>query len=369
MADKSRRLLSLDTLRGFDMFFIMGVEVLLMRICSCFDGPVSGFVATQMDHAEWHGFTFMDTIFPLFLFISGISWTFSYAKQKAGGVPDGKIYMKVFRRTLILILFGCVYNGLLATFDFAGARYCSVLGRIGIAWMLAAVIYMNFNRVGRIVWTVAILAGYWLLLALNVAPDAPAGAGPFSLEGNIVGYVDRMIMPGSLYLGIFDPEGLLSNIPAVATALLGMFTGDFVRREDMNGNRKTVLMFCAAAVLLAAGLLWGLVFPVNKNLWTSSFVLVCAAYSIAMFALFYWIIDVRGYTRWTTFFTVIGLNSITIYMLSSAVNFSSISRFFFGGLASLLPECWGQVVLSAGYVLICWLLLNLLYRHKIFLKV
>ena len=195
------------------------------------------------------------------------------------------------------------------------------------------------------------------------------GAGPLTFEGNLAGYIDRQFLPGKLIYGSFDPEGLLSTVPAVVTAMLGMFTGEFVRRQDLSGGRKASWMIAAAVALLVAGLAFNGVVPVNKSLWSSTFVCVVAAYSLAMFALFYYLIDVRGWRRWTLFFRVVGLNSITIYLAQRIVGFGRISDFFLGGVASKCPEALAAVVNSAGYVAVCWLFLYFLYRKNVFLKV
>ena len=192
---------------------------------------------------------------------------------------------------------------------------------------------------------------------------------PLTFEGNLAGYIDRQFLPGKLIYGSFDPEGLLSTVPAVVTAMLGMFTGEFVRRGDIRGGRKTLWMAAAAAALLAAGLAFSGVLPVNKKLWSSTFVCVVGAYSLGMFALFYYLIDVRGWRRWTLFFRVVGLNSITIYLAQRIVGFGRISDFFLGGIASKCPEAVAAVISSAGYVAVCWLFLYFLYRKNVFLKV
>ena len=185
------------------------------------------------------------------------------------------------------------------------------------------------------------------------------------------GYIDRLLLPGKLYNKIFDPEGLLSTVPAVATAMLGMLTGEFVRLSEqrLSGNRKALYMALAAVAFTLVGILWDLSFPINKKLWTSSFVCVVAGYSLGMFALFYWIIDVKGYKGWVLPFQVIGLNSITIYMAQRIVDFKGISAFFFGGLAAKMPEALAPVVASTGYLLVSWLFLYFLYKKRIFLKV
>lgn len=364
----NQRLQSIDALRGFDMLFIMGFSGLVIALCSLFPNGAECWLAQTMEHVEWHGFAHHDTIFPLFLFLAGLSFPFSYAKQCEMGATRCQIYLKIVRRMAILILFGLIYNGLLK-FDFENLRVYSVLGRIGVAWAIAAVLYINFGRTTRATICGVILVAYWLVVGYIPAPDA-AGADPFSMQGSIVGYIDRLITPGRLYNNnIFDPEGLLSTIPAVVTAMFGIFTGEYVRSEKHSGGRKSLTMFVTALIMLGLGLLWGIVFPINKSLWTSSFVLVVGAYNLAMFAIFYYLIDVRGWQRWSFPLQVIGMNSITIYMAQKIIRFHSCNKFIFGGLASHLPEEWGTLLLKAGYVAVCWTFLYILYRKKIFLKV
>ena len=334
---QSERLMSLDALRGFDMLFIMGFASLVVAVCGLWPSAVTDAAAASMSHVAWDGFAHHDTIFPLFLFIAGVSFPYSVAKQRAGGMSEGRIYAKIVRRGLTLVVLGMVYNGLFKL-DFENLRIASVLGRIGLAWSIAAVLYLNFGVKTRAAIAVAVLAGYGALSALVAAPDA-AGAGPLTFEGNLAGYIDRQFLPGKLIYGSFDPEGLLSTVPAVVTAMLGMFTGEFVRRSDIRGGRKTLWMAAAAAALLAAGLAFSGVLPVNKKLWSSTF--VC----------------------------VVGLNSITIYLAQRIVGFGRISDFFLGGIASKCPEAVAAVISSAGYVAVCWLFLYFLYRKNVFLKV
>jgi len=369
--EENKRLLSLDTLRGFDMMFIMGMAGVIVALCGLFPGGSDCWLARQMSHVAWEGLRHHDTIFPLFLFIAGISWPFSYAKQVAGGASRGQIYKKIIVRGLTLVLLGMIYNGLL-NFDFAHVRVCSVLARIGIAWMFAALLYINFKPATRAVIAVALLVGYWLLLRFVPAPDFPQ-AGWYTVEGNFAGYIDRMLIPNHLpyFEGLMDPEGILSNLPGIVTAMLGMFTGEFVRIPEsrISGGRKTLYMLGAALVMLVVGLVWSLDFPIIKILWSSSFVLVVGAYSLAMFAIFYWIIDVKGWNKWTTFFKVVGMNSITIYMASRIISFSGINKFFLSGLAGVLPDPWGKLVLAVGYFMVGWLFLWFLYKKKVFLKI
>jgi predicted acyltransferase len=369
MQDKPKRLLSIDTLRGLDMLIIMGLSTLIVRICELFPGGSEFWIAQQMHHASWNGLTIMDMVFPVFLFVAGLSFPFSYASQVGRGLTSRQIHRKIFVRCLVLVVLGIVYNGF---FDLSfPQRYASVLGRIGLAWMFAALLYIHCKPKVRIGIAAGLLVVYGLLIALVKAPDAPAGFGPLTLEGCLNGYVDRLLLPGRLHYGSCDPEGLLGVVPATVTAMLGMFTGEFVRlpEEKMCGGRKTLWMFGAAAALLAVGLLLSPVLPLNKKLWTSSYVLVVGAISLAVYALIYYLVEVKGWQRWTFPFRVIGLNSITIYLWQRIVPMKEVTNFFFGGAAGLLPEAWGAVLLAAGYVVLCWLLLYFLWRKKIFLKV
>lgn len=358
--------MSLDALRGFDMLFIMGLAGWIVSLCDFFpESGVMQWLSGQMDHVKWNGLTHHDTIFPLFLFVAGISFPFSLAKQRAQGKPIRYIYYRIVKRGTILVLLGCVYNGIFRL-DFENMRYASVLGRIGLAWMFAALLFVNFKTGVNILLSVIILTGYWLLLWL-----IPAEADPYSLENNLAGKIDMILLPGRLYEGIFDPEGLFSTLPAIVTAMLGMFTGQLVQLSDRqcSGRRKVLYMLMAGIVLILAGWLWGYAFPVNKKLWTSTFVCAVAGYSLLLFALFYYVIDVKGYVRWSFFFRIVGLNSITIYLAQRIVDFGQISGFFVGGLASKCPATLAACIHATGYIAVCWLFLYFLYRKKIFLKV
>ena len=365
-----QRLQSLDALRGFDMFWIIGGGGIFAGLASLTDWPILNWWANQLEHVEWHGFAFFDMIFPLFLFIAGISFPFSLAKSNQKGTSRKELYYKIIRRGLLLVLFGLVYNGI-SKLNFDDFRYASVLGRIGLSWMFAALIFFNTKKATpRILWCFGLLIFYWLLLALVPAPDFP-GADRFLAEGNFNCYFDRMFLPGRLYGKIYDPEGLLGIIPAISTALLGMLTGQFVmqQKENLSDKKKTLYMVVAGIILIIVGLLWSTIFPINKMLWSSSFVCFVGGLSLLLFSLFYYIIDVLKYEKWSFFFVVIGLNSITIYLAQVIINFHSTSRFLFGGMIGLFPETWHGFLNSTTYVAICWAFLYFLYRQKIFLKV
>lgn len=364
----AKRLYSLDALRGFDMFWIMGGEGIIAGLAVLTGWPVFEWCARQLNHVPWHGFVFYDMIFPLFLFIAGISFPFSLAKRIAANESRKTIYRHIISRGLILVLLGILYNNGVR-FQFSELRYGSVLGRIGLAWMFAAIIFMNTRLSWRIVWFWTLLIGYWLLLMLFPAPD---GSGDmYSQEGNLASYIDRMIMPGVLYLGNHDPEGFFSTIPAIGTALLGMFTGEFMMSGYLAGKpmKKVFYLLGAALFFILLGRLWNITFPINKNLWTSSFVCYVGGLSLLLFAVFYLIIDVWQIKKWAFFFVVIGLNPITIYLAGRIINFGPSTRFFFGGFMELLPEKWTPLIEGIGITTIGWIFLYILYRKRIFLKV
>lgn len=360
------RLLSLDVLRGFDMFFIMGGGPLMVALCTALGAPDCAF-AQQFCHVPWEGLTFEDTIFPLFLFIAGVSFPFSLAKRLAQGATRASIVWHTLRRGLTLMFLGLVVNGFLA-FDFAHLRIFGVLQIIGFAWMVAALLYVWLGTRARLAIAAALLVGTGLFFRFVVAPDFP-DAAPFSPEGNLGCWLDRTFVGvRHIYRPLFDPEGTAGLLPSIVMPMLGMFAGDLLRSR-LSGERKTAFLFVAAALLVGLGLLMSIEVPVVKSLWSSSFVLVAGGYSAAMLALFYFAIDVKGWCGWTPFFRVIGLNSITIYLAQRIFYFRGVADFLFGGAVSLLPSAWQPVGTSVAYIATCWLFLYFLFLKNVFLKV
>jgi predicted acyltransferase len=396
---KPKRLLSLDALRGFDMFWIISGEGIFHSVANVVkekhqllrnaenwmiqpNGELSFLersavlVSNQLHHTVWNGFTFYDMIFPLFIFISGISMPFSYSKYFTETNPDLKrqarktIYLALIKRTLILLLLGMVVNGLLQFKGYEQTRFASVLGRIALSAFFAALIFLNFNLKKQLIWFWGILLGYFALMTLIPVPGF--GAGLLSPQGNLSAFIDQHFLPGKLHRIFYDPEGLLSTLPAVASALLGIFTGQFLRlpEQKFSSAKKSLLMTIAALVLLGIGLLWSIWFPINKNIWSSSFVLFAGGWSLLLFALFYAVIDVAGYRKWSMPFVWIGTNSILIYMAAHGlVNFESSSAFLFGGVIKLSTTPWQPVILWIGVLLIQLTVLKFLYDKKWFLKV
>ena len=364
--EKGGRLLSLDALRGFDMLFIMGLTPVVVGLCHVFDFGDGCWLVRQMRHVQWHGFAQRDTIFPLFLFIAGVAFPFSCAKMREKGWNLSRICGKIAWRSFALVMLGMIYNGLFNK-GFGEVRWASVLGRIGLAWAFAALLYLTLSLRVRIAVVAGLLIGYWAVLRYVAVPGAPAGADPWSAEWNFAAYVDKLLLPNATK---GDPEGLLSTLPAVVTAMLGMFAGEFVRwKGRFGGGAKTLAMLAFAVILLVVGLVWSYWMPLNKKLWTSTFVLVAGAYSLALFTAFYWIVDVKMWRHWTFFLRVVGMNAITVYLLQRIVDFNAVSKFFVGGVAGLLPSVWTDVLVASGHLAVCWLVLWFLYRKNTFLKV
>ena len=364
---KSERLMSLDALRGFDMLFISGLAGVICSLCAVCGFPNCALVQ-QFEHVPWAGFHFEDLIFPLFLFLAGVSFPFSLSKQIAAGRTSWQIHRKIILRGAILFLLGMLMGGVLK--GYPNFRIPSVLGRIGVAWALAALIRVHVKKVlPRALICVALLFGYWAVLAAFPAPDY-TGTDPFSKAGCIICYLDRTLMTNHILVpGVYDPESIFSTFPAIVTALLGIFAGELLRNPNLSGAKKSLTLALSAALLLAAGYAFTFLMPSIKALWSSSFTLLAAGFSAALLALFYYIIDVLGFKRWTLPLRVVGMNAITIYLAQAYVGFQNVTNLFFGWTKPLLGEAWGDLFWNLGYLSIAWLFLYFLYRKNIFLKV
>jgi predicted acyltransferase len=375
----TERLVSIDALRGFDMFWIVGGEGLAEAIAKCIGGEPQQVVHEQLTHVDWAGFHFYDLIFPLFLFLVGVVLPFSLGKIRDRGATDATVYWRVLRRTLLLFLLGLVYYGILQFNPVNEQRFVGVLQRIAIGYLFAALIFLNTRVRGQILILAAILLGYWAVLAFVPAPES--FAGDYSKEHNLAGWIDRHYLPGKIfddYYKFGDNEGLLSTIPAIGTALLGVLAGEWLRSQ--RGKWLMLLgLILAGGVCLGLGYLWSsqlperYQFPLIKNIWTSSFVLWAGGWSFLLLALFYGIIDVLKLRAWAFFFVVIGMNAVTVYMAEKILDFPGLTRFFFGGVAKYCGGSFGtsasEIVLAAGAVALAWILLFHLYRQKIFLRV
>lgn len=371
----SGRLQSLDALRGFDMFWIISGEGLIHGTAMATGWSFMEMMSAQLHHSPWNGFTFYDLIFPLFIFVAGVSMPYSFGKKlERPGVDrkaeKNKIYKSLVNRTLILIVLGMIVNKSQTLTGYDQFRFASVLGRIALSCLLGAIIFLNCSLKNQIRWFAGILLGYWAMMMLVPVPGI--GAGILTPEGNLAGYLDRRFLPGEVLRKVYDPEGILSTIPAIGSALLGIFTGQFLRNyfREMQKAKKGLILLLTGILSLGAGLLWNTVFPINKNMWTSSFVIFAGGWSFLLLGIFYLVIDVWNLRRWSMPLVWIGTNSILIYMLShGVVDFKYTSDFLFGGVINLTPERWHYFWLFAGIFLVQMIFMRFLYRKRLFWKI
>ena len=362
------RILSLDALRGFDMFWIIGGGAFLEAVASRW--PFAWMQAIQVqftEHVEWDGFRFHDGIFPLFLFIIGATLPWSVGRRVEAGVPRLAILRKVVVRFLWLVLFGLIINGLTRLEGWSELRLFGVLQRQAFGYLGVSLLYLFAPRRGwPWIWA-AILVVYAALLAF--APVPGHGAGDYSPEGNFANYVDRaLLQPGQMYKEYGDPEGPLSNLPSIATALMGLMAGDWIHRGNAEASRKSLVLAIAGLACFVAG--WALhpVIPVIKKIWTSSFVLVSGGLSLMLLAAFHEMLDVRRWTRGSAVWAAIGANAITAYMGVHIVDFDAISEKFVVGLMRLYPA-EKDLLLRGGALVLVLLALHGMRRKGIFLRV
>jgi predicted acyltransferase len=352
-------LASLDAFRGLTI-----AGMILVNTPGSWD-----HVYAQLRHAEWHGWTVTDLVFPFFLFIVGVAMVFSFDKRLHA---DGRRRLRgsVVRRALVIFGLGLLLAAF-PDFDLASLRWVGVLQRIAIVYLVCSWIILSASRRAQAWIAAGLLAGYWA--AMTLVPVPGVGSGVLTPEGNLAAWVDRFIMPGTMYRGTWDPEGLFSTIPAVATTLLGVFTGYWLR-SGHERRQIAVGLLVAGAAATVAGLAWGRWFPINKNLWTSSYVVFTAGAALLILAICYWLIDVRGQRRWAQPAIVYGLNPLAIYVLSSLV----AKLFFRTGFTewtyqTLLRPWLSPLNASLAYAVLWivgwWAFAALLYRKNLLIKV
>jgi predicted acyltransferase len=406
--DGSKRLMSVDVLRGFDMFWIVGANSLVVALDQIRSGHAAqkeasfsftGFLATQLKHVYWEGFRFYDLIFPLFIFIVGVSLVFSLTKT-ISQVGRGAAIKRIFQRSALLILLGIVYNGGFSN-ELANTRLVGVLGRIGICYLLASLIFCFFRWRGMVAICVGLLIGYWSLMTFvpirNISLEASNLKQLVKTTGisdvrslyeqtdthvsdryekglNVANHFDFLFLPGGKAYGDqFDPEGLLSTLPAVASCLLGVFAGLLLRSSSVPDKKKAMLLIAAGIVLVTLGWLWHQHFPVIKRIWTSSYVLVAGGYSAILLGLIYLIVDVWNYRTWCRPFLWLGMNAITIYMACNIIDFRKLAERFTGGdirayLNNHLLKGSGELLVASTGLFLVFLVARFLYRRNIFLR-
>jgi len=301
----SSRLLSLDVFRGATIASMMLVN----------NAGTWSAVYPPLRHAQWHGWTFTDTIFPFFLWIAGVSMTFSFAKRLERDDSRAGLLTHTLQRAAIIFLLGFFLN-LFPLFQFSTVRIPGVLQRIGVCFLIAGAIFL-FTRVrGQIAWTAGLLIVYCALMKL--APVPGFGAGVFEKEGNFAQYIDQLVLSGHMWASskTWDPEGLVSTLPAIATLLFGILTGHLLRSR-LNPESKTAWLLVMGNLLIGAGLIWAWWLPINKSLWTSSYSLLMAGMAANVFGCCYWLVDIKGYQRWSRPLAIYGMNAITVYVLAA----------------------------------------------------
>ena len=369
------RLLSLDVFRGVTVAGMLLVN----------NPGTWSAIYDPLEHAAWHGWTPTDLIFPFFLFIVGVAMAYSFPGQLARGASPGRVFARAARRSALLFLLGLLLTAFpYFNLDLANLRIPGVLQRIGLCFFLASAVVLFLKPRAQAAVAAALLLGYWA--AMTLIPVPGFGAGDLSKEGNFAAYVDRSIL-GTNHLWAsaktWDPEGLMSTLPAVATVLLGVFAGRWLR-SGRSPSDRLVGMFVAGNVLLVLGLVWSEAFPINKNLWTSSYVLFTAGMALHFLAMCHWAVDVRGWRRWARPFVVFGVNAIAAFFLSGVMarllNLIKVDGaggepvplkawIFDHAFASWLPPTGASLLFALCFVALWVAVMEVMYRRKIFIKV
>lgn len=365
-APSNTRLTSLDVFRGLTI-------AAMILVNNSGDGQHTYW---PLEHAKWNGWTPTDLIFPFFLFIVGVSMVFSFSSRTARGQTRKHLLLHVLKRSAIIFALG-LFLYAYPKFDVHTARIPGVLQRIAVVYLIASAIFLYTGRIARVVITGALLLVYWLLLTRVSVPGF--GPGVLTMDRNLVGYIDRSLIYNHLWIAHrFDPEGILSTIPAIATCLIGVFTGEWMRSARTH-IQKLAGLFGGAAVGLIAGEIWNLWFPINKMIWTSSYALFTAGFALFSFGLCYWAVDVRGWKSWSVPFVIFGVNPLGIYFLASwaetalyrhHIHGVSIKNILYrSSFAHIGNPYLGSLAWSISFVLVFFVVAWALYRKQIFIRV
>jgi len=367
-----KRVVSLDVLRGITIAFMILVN-------NNGDGDRAFWA---LKHTQWNGFTPTDLVFPTFLFLVGISMVFSTDSRIAKGESRGWIAFHAVRRTLILFALGLVVNGY-PQFPWGTLRIYGVLQRIAICYLIGSLIYLISKRVSvQIALLVTVLMGYWILMRFVPVPGYGVPGRDIPLldkDANLVAFIDRHLLPGRLYEKTRDPEGLLSDIPALGTLICGMLTARWLR-SALGMAQKLKGLIVAGLIGLAAGGLWNYWFPVNKKLWTSSYVLYAAGWSLLALAFCFWLVEIRRQKRGLYPWLVFGTNAITVYVFAelfqstlNAIHVNgaiTLQRQIYLNILAVVPwPAWASLIYSLCFVAVCFVPMVVLYRKRIFIKI
>ena len=389
----SKRLISLDALRGFDMFWIVGADDLVHALYRAWPVAPVALLEKEMNHKDWAGVGFYDLIFPLFVFIVGVSIVFSVRRMIERKGMGGAL-RRILLRSVILYIFGLlVYGGISKGLD--QVRWMGVLQRIALCYFFASIMFCVLRPRVLVGICVLLLTGYWALLTfvpirdfnlqtahlktMGLTPDSPETRARFDAttkmvrgrfdDGlNLTQQIDFRYLPGYHWDGAYDPEGILSTLPAMGTCLLGVFAGLLLQNGGVPERKKVLFLAGAGVAGVALGFLWSLQFPVIKKIWTSSFVLVAGGYSCLFLAAFYQMVEIWGWRKWCVPFVWIGMNPITIYMLFHFVEFDKVAQTVVGGPIQKAAGVAGDLVVQAAVVAMMFALMRFLYNRKIFLR-
>jgi len=371
-AANPNRLVSLDVFRGITIAGMVLVN----------NPGTWSSIYWPLEHAEWHGWTPTDLVFPFFLFIVGVSITLAFARRVEEGSVKRDLYLKVIKRSAIIFGLGLFLNGF-PFFQLGTIRIAGVLQRIAVCYLIASLIFLTTKIRTQLLIAVALLIVYWLVMTRIAAPGY--ALGDLSKEGSIASFVDRVILRQHIWRQgrIYDPEGLLSTIPAVATTLFGILAGHWLRSERPQFE-KVVGMFVVGAVCVALGWAWNPFFPINKPLWTSSYVLFTGGLALQFLAICYWLIDIQGYRRWAWPFEVFGVNALALFVGSALmVKLMGLIKIPAGDGTQISSQGWifrklfltwaspinASLFYAIGFILLWLFLMWLLYRKRVFIKV
>jgi predicted acyltransferase len=376
LALQTDRVISVDALRGFSIFWIIGADGAIWTLERMLrdKGPAlsaaGSFLGVQLRHVEWEGLTFYDFIFPLFIFVTGVSIVLALPRLVEREGTAGA-HLHVLRRAALLYVLGLIFYGGLSQ-HWSDVRFVGVLQRIAICYLVASLLFLNVGRRGLIVALVALLGGYWALMTFVPVPGI--GPGSFSRDANLADWIDARYLPGRLWDKTRDPEGLLSTLPAIGTCLLGVLAGLLLNDSRLTPTQKSIWLISSGVAMIFAGYLWGLQFPVIKLIWTSSFVLVTGGYSVILLGVMHQMIDVWRWKAWATIFVWIGANAIALYFINGVAGFEPFALRFVGGDVKV----WLDQTVTPGTGVFAAHLLGLvfavalagfLYHRKIFLRV
>ena len=360
------RVMSIDALRGFDMFWIIGGGAIFRSLHTALDRPATEWLNVQLSHVRWEGFRPWDLIMPLFLFVVGVVMPFSLNKRLAKGDTKKQLYIHIIKRTVILFILGMIAQGHLLEYDLSKLHiFSNTLQAIAAGYLVSAILILNLKLVWQIATTGILLVLFWALMMLVPVPGH--GAGVLTPDGNLAIYLDRIIF-GSFIDGTDPPyTWILSSMVFPCTVMLGVMAGHLLR-SNKDAKIKVLWLLAVGAGCLVAGLIWNQAFPIIKHLWTSSFVLYSGGFCFLLMALFYLVIDVLGFRKWAFGFVVIGSNAIAVYMATHLVSFRDIVGVFVRGLEKYAGNWYPLIQASAGFALV-WLILWWMYRKKTFIKI